>query len=224
MGQTGRFPIIQSLYQERFLLLLSMLLVYIGGAPLLKDWIALRQMMDLLFSAVFLSAILAVSQTRLQTVLAVVLALPMFFNAGVLNVMGRHQWDAISHAFSILFLLFVMVLILRFVFETPRVTRNTISAAVVVYLLIGVTWSVIFLWMENRVPGSFNLGSTSPTEGTYIFIYYSFVTLTTLGYGDISPLTNPARAMVILEAVIGQLYLAVLIARLVGAYIADRKA
>ncbi len=87
-------------------------------------------------------------------------------------------------------------------------------------------WAFVFSVLECIHPGSFSIGEGQIGVGLLLFIYYSFVTITTLGYGDITPLTAPANSISLLEAVIGQIYLVVLVARLVGMHIApsmDRK-
>ncbi len=87
-------------------------------------------------------------------------------------------------------------------------------------------WAFIFSVLEIIHPGSFAIGEGQIEVGRLLFIYYSFVTITTLGYGDITPLTAPANAFSSIEAVTGQIYLVVLVARLVGMHIAqsmDRK-
>ena len=82
-------------------------------------------------------------------------------------------------------------------------------------------WAFVFSVLEAINPGSFAIGDRQIEVGLSLFIYYSFVTITTLGYGDISPITAPANSFSFLEAVTGQLYLAILIARLVGIHIAQ---
>jgi hypothetical protein len=80
-------------------------------------------------------------------------------------------------------------------------------------------WGLCFYLLEQAQPGSFLIGEqqTDPSH----FIYYSFVTMSTLGYGDITPISSPARSLSVLTAVVGQFYIAVLIARLVGMHIAQ---
>ena len=109
-----------------------------------------------------------------------------------------------------------------------RVTVDTILGAVCAYLLLGMTWTMVFALIETLSPGSYAAGGQSLAayggERREIFagfIYYSFVTLTTLGYGDIAPLSSPARSLAALEAVMGQMFIAVLVARLVGMEIAS---
>jgi hypothetical protein len=109
---------------------------------------------------------------------------------------------------------------LRFSLRTRAVTSEHVYAALSAYVLAGVFFGVGYWILEMTWPGSL-LSAGAPTgEGftTANAIYFSFVTLATLGYGDIVPRTDAARGIAIIEAVLGQLYLAVLVARLVGSY------
>jgi hypothetical protein len=115
------------------------------------------------------------------------------------------------------------------------VTRDKIAAALCVYILLGLMWGLAYSLLEFLHPGTFSFSSgplAAPVaEGTGLrdigfilderpsFSYFSFVTMTTLGYGEITPLTQPARSLCVLEAITGQFFLAVLIARLVGMHI-----
>jgi hypothetical protein len=100
---------------------------------------------------------------------------------------------------------------------------NRIVGAICVYLLIGVIWSVAYALLELAVPGSFEgFGSEMSSVWEPDWVYYSFVTLTSLGYGDLLPLTNSARTLSYMETVVGQFYLAVMVAGLVGAYLSAK--
>jgi voltage-gated potassium channel Kch len=121
------------------------------------------------------------------------------------------------------------IVILSTILKAKKVTTETIYASICVYLLLGIIWTMLFSAIEIIEPGSFLSGGEpvvdfhgDPVKRNVlgILIYYSFVTLTTLGYGDIIPASPHARALSSLEAVIGQLFIAVLIARLVGLHIA----
>jgi hypothetical protein len=126
---------------------------------------------------------------------------------------------------GVLFLALVVVAILAHVFKSMRITRETIAGAVCAYLLIGAMWAHVFSVIENVSPNSFADNSIEAYAASGPepmrnradrFTYFSFVTLTTLGYGDITPMTRAAKNLAALEAIFGQLYLAILIARLVG--------
>lgn len=125
---------------------------------------------------------------------------------------------------GIVFFMYIAMVLLKRVVNSEHVTQDTIFGAISVYLLIGISWGLIYAVIESLTPGAFSVQlqhSDVDSQIVYpgaisIFIYYSFVTMTTLGYGDIVPLTNVARTVSIFEAVLGQLFLAILIARLVG--------
>jgi len=106
-----------------------------------------------------------------------------------------------------------------------RVSSNAILGALCGYLLLGIIWSLLYGAVETAAPGSFRLPDApdatpySPQRG--VLNYFSFVTLTTVGYGDVTPLSPLARSLAWMEAVAGQFYLAVLVAGLVGFKVAQ---
>jgi hypothetical protein len=123
-----------------------------------------------------------------------------------------------------LFLFWVCGMLLRdIVLRSHTVTTELILGAVNVYLMIGVGFAFIYGLIELLQPGSFNgleeLAST-PDRVLY-FLYFSFITMSTLGYGDISPLTPHGMTASYVQAIFGQMYLAILVARLVSLYIRE---
>lgn len=134
--------------------------------------------------------------------------------------------DDASLLLNIVLLIYATALIVGRVFSERRVTTNIILGAVCVYLLIGIVWGMGFALLDTVMPQSFSVPSGNMVSVLDSlmrnFIYYSFATLTTLGYGDITPVSIPARYFSVLEAVTGQVYLSVLVARLVGMHIYQR--
>jgi voltage-gated potassium channel Kch len=115
------------------------------------------------------------------------------------------------------------VSILANVLRAGKITADKIYGAICVYLLVGYAWAFAYAIIEELQPGSFS-GPVTTDPVDYItrvtqMRYFSFITLTTVGYGDIVPQSPVARTFATLEAVIGQIYLAVLVARLVGLHI-----
>lgn len=130
-----------------------------------------------------------------------------------------------SHIASILFILTAMGAILSQVMAAEEVTLDIVIGAASVYLLIGLLWGGLYVLLDFFFPGSFHYPSDFHPEGPRrlmplmkdtILLYYSFETLTTIGFGDITPASPPARFLSVAEALVGQLYLAVLVARFVG--------
>lgn len=119
---------------------------------------------------------------------------------------------------------FVVVLILRQIIRAERISSDTIYGAVAVYLLLGLLWTFAFAVLEVTARGSFDFGErVVAAEGGIGLIRqmlgFSYTTLTTLGYGNIAPMTPRADALATMEAIVGQIYLAVLVARLVGLHV-----
>jgi hypothetical protein len=125
------------------------------------------------------------------------------------------------------FLFSVLVTVFADVVRSKRVTADTIFGAIAVYLLFGVIMAMLFHFLNNVGPGSVlaSVGEATNLVERYDqfgdILYFSFVTLTSVGYGDLTPVGPAARSLAMFEGVVGQLYLAILIARLVGIHIAQ---
>ena len=117
---------------------------------------------------------------------------------------------------------FAVVDIAQFIYRAQEVTKEVVFSAVAVYLILALMWTFIYTVLELLEPGSFNIPDNEIQESSQIFLYFSFVTITTLGYGDITPLTEKATSLAILEAVIGQIYLVVVVAWLVGMFVSRK--
>ena len=174
----------------------------------------------------------AVCQTRRSVVIASLFALPAFLLHEIRVVLGGDALLGAGHVFSVCFLGYTIFVLLKYLFSSERVTLNTICAALCVYLLIGLVWANVYSLTAIVEPGSFVINvadgaqrETMRLDGVESIypIYFSLVTLTTLGYGDIVPVAAAARMLAAVEAVVGQLYLAVLVARLVGLHIAQSR-
>jgi len=207
----------------KFLYFLISILLYILLSPFLKNFFGIHTLLDIFLSAVLVSGICAVSEGKYDTLIMVIFVFPTLVTIWVLHFIQLPSLALVSNCLSILIFGYTMIRILGFIFKSKTVTSDVIFAAILVYLLIGITWGIIFRSMETVQPGSFSIGEGLEQYQRIAFTYYSFVTLTTLGYGDISPLSPQAGTLAILEAIIGQLYLAVLIARLVGTHISHSR-
>jgi len=206
--------------ERKFLLLLVTILLFFTLRPLLSDLVSVSFLMEIFFSLVLFSGIYAASDSKGKFVTALFLAIPTFLAEWSSRFAQIPFVDMVKLVLTIVFLGYTAILILLFIYRQKKVTAELIAGAVCVYFLLGLLWGSIYPLLEAVHPGSFAIPQETGEDNTR-FIYYSFVTLTTLGYGDITPLTAPARSFSILEAMIGQLYLAVLIARLVGTHVSQ---
>jgi uncharacterized membrane protein len=143
---------------------------------------------------------------------------------GIVMILGLLQHilhspsvEKIRLALTVVYLIQIMVMIWTYIEKEKKnqVKIDLIMAAACTYILIGMIWAYAYFFVESYHPGSFKMPEHLGNELSS-FNYYSFVTLTTVGYGDIQALTRPARTLSILEAILGQLYLVIMISRLVG--------
>ena len=169
---------------------------------------------DLIYALLLISGVRALGERRLARALLMPVALVTLavdFASWVVPV--APPWVLGTSLLSLL--LFLSVVLVQTLRSGP-VTFHRINGAVAAYLLLGIIWAHAYALVALLAPGAF-AGPVSPSDGPHAFFYFSFVTLTTLGYGDVLPVHAAARSLAALEAVTGPLYLAILIARLVSA-------
>ena len=131
----------------------------------------------------------------------------------------------VEYIFLFIFFLYLTIRLIRQVVRSSTVTKHTLYGALTGYLLIGIMGASIASTIERLVPGSFALSVQTNDYATQLqlFLYYSFITLSTLGYGDITPVTPAAQSLSVALSLIGQIYLTVLVAILVGKYISNQQ-
>ena len=182
---------------------------------------------NIFMSAVFAFGIYAVSYKRKTVIVGLTLGLPWFILSWIDSLMTPLSslsliLAVISGVSIILFMAFTAIVILLFVLNASQVDEDLLYGAVAIYMLIGGTWSMIYTILEEVHFGSFTIAAAYDIDGVVTFfdlLFYSFATLTTLGYGDIVPVTSLARSLAVVEAIIGVMYLAIIISRLVGIFI-----
>ena len=221
--KTGRPPTTPlSRSKERFLILVCLILGTIVLVPILKGFAALRIFLDIFITAIYISMVYTVSDKKRHLYIGALFAMAMLISLWLHYFLQNNLVFAIGRICGILLLIMVIINILAFIFKSEDVTIEVIYAAMLVYLLMALMWSFVYGLLELINPASFNV-TLSPDQGYQMrFIYYSFVTITTLGYGDITPATELASSFSILEAVVGQLYLVVVVARLVGMHVSSK--
>jgi hypothetical protein len=176
-------------------------------------------------AAVFITGTYALRDRRRLFWVAVVLSAMSIIGTWHLSIRPSLPFVVINHACIIILILLLSASILGYVLRGRRITADTIFAAVIVYMLLAYAWTFAYALVAAVEPRSFaGLSAVAPNEyiGRVLQMrYFSFSTLTTVGYGDIVPRSNAARTLAELEAITGQIYLAVLVARLVGLHIVD---
>ena len=181
-------------------------------------------------SLIFAGIIITRNNPRLERLLYA--AAIVLIGAGTIYTFNQDAvWaNLVGYCAYITFDVIVTWVLLKYVFETRMITRDVIYAAVAIYMLLGAVFVPVYglidtltFELSDGAQHAFVGGSASEDAlfAWQDFIYYSYVTLTTLGYGDILPVTMVAKAAVALEAIIGVMYLTIIMARLVSLYSAD---
>ena len=210
----------------RFRFLLGSLMMIIGLRPVLGVWMAGRIWADIFTDICFVCALVsglhAVSGQSKPLRFALALAGVIIILIPLHYTLKIHALDRLQLALSAVFLMQMLVMIWIHIVKEEDVTSDLIMAAACAYILLGLVWANAYYLLEIFHPDSFK-ASENMGDDIWNFYYYSFVTLTTVGYGDITAITKPARALSILEAITGQLYLAIMISRLVGLHASQIK-
>jgi len=219
--------------QNRFGVLLGALIILLVSSPIVTGFGPGRLaglLVLVFFSLTLLAAVFAVSRTRRTRLVAFSLAIPTLATQTLNIWMPSSAIALLTHLLGIVFLGFAVLMILKLIFTSKRITTDVIFAAICAYILLGVFWAIVYSGITVVTPASFAYplmehAATAKlrfgAENTSLAIYYSMVTMSTLGYGDIVPVLPFAQACATLQAIMGQLYLAVLVARLVGLQISQ---
>jgi Ion channel len=176
---------------------------------------------SVLLSLVLISAVLAVASRCRTLVVAVLLMVPAIAGRWINHFRPDLVPPPIFLVAGLLLVAFVVVNLLGFVLRAPSVNAEVLCASISAYLMLGLIWTMAYWLVDQLTPGgafSFNTNAGRQSMNGFNAFYFSFITLSTVGYGDITPLSRIARWLAALEAMTGLLYVAVLIARLVSLY------
>jgi hypothetical protein len=209
-------------YKDRFLFLIVFIVTLIVLGPFIDGFVTLRFFMNLFFSIIFIATIYAVSQKIHHIIIAAILVIPALLAIWIPDIPRHNTPLTIGYICGLVVFAFAVISILNYILSEETVTRQTISAAVAVYLLLALMWTFIYRLIENLYPGSFAVAHDKLQEAPNIYLYFSLVTITTLGYGDITPIGSQAVSFSVLEAITGQIYLVVVVAWFVGLYVSKK--
>jgi len=167
---------------------------------------------------VFILGIYAAGRNKRNVIILILFGLPWFLSEWIFTKSPETIFT------SVLFFLFITGTITDHILHSEEVSTDTLYGAVCVFLLLGLLWASIYGFLEYISPGIIFVNNNAEVLNSLTsnqIIYYSYTTLTTLGYGDITSLTPSGRIVSVLEAIVGQLFIAFLVARLVAIYTAN---
>jgi len=199
-------------------LLISLAALFVSF-PFVESLHASALIESILLTIVLVSAVLAIAGRGRILIVAAVLALPALIGRWVNHYRPDLVPPEVFLVGGILFVLFVIGNLLRFVLHAASVNTDVLCASISVYLLLGLLWTLGYWLIAEIVPDAFAFNASTIADRSmkgFNGFYFSFITLSTVGYGDITPVSKVARMLAAMEAITGLLYVAVLIARLVA--------
>ena len=208
----------------RFRLLLLSLLLFIVGTAALPEADAARLVEFILLAGAIVAAVLELRGRGQRRFFPVAFAVSVILVSVVDHTVRLRHLPLIASAVVGLFAGLVVWLAYSAVMRAHRPVGDQIVGAICVYLLIGLAWASVYETLDGVIPGSFRFPADTgwAVSSSLRYRYFSFVTLATLGYGDVTPVTVLAGTLASLEAVAGQLYIGITVARLVALSLAER--
>ena len=205
---------LRRLFFQRCFLLFAALLSLIALSPFLDNSL-FRHLVN---GFILLAVIAAVGRTIASFLVALILIAPALAFHWLSVEHGVAEYNDVTLRLDAMVYAIAIVYLLRYVFDQAVMSADRLWGAAASYLMIGVLWGFIYAIVDGALPGSFAIrGESAPLE-LIDLLYFSFSTLTSTGFGDIVPLSRLAKTASVLEVIIGQLFLAILIAKLVGIY------
>jgi Ion channel len=217
-GAKLRMPRFRRFTNVQLLIVLALLFFFF---PFVEEVKGGDIIVSVLLSLVLLCAVLAVADRKRVLVIAVVLAIPAIAGRWISHFRPDLVPPPVFLTAGLVLIAFVVANLLRFVLRAPSVNVEVLCASISAYLMLGLMWTVAYWLVDQLTPGgafSFNTNAGRQSMHGFNAFYFSFVTLSTVGYGDITPVSKVARMLAAMEAMTGLLYVAVLIARLVALY------
>lgn len=215
----------------RYLVLLATLLLVLVVQPISFSFSTPPQLFDVFLFLVTVALLLSFCPDRKRHLVAILFGVP----TGLLSLGGQlfaarpdNAVVLVGHCLVVMFYFWAATLIVASLFRRQVLSLDGVFGTICGYLLLGMAWSVLYSMLDTLWPGSFQIGDrlAEQVQAEHsridLFTYYSFITLMTVGYGDVTPISPAARTCAWLEALTGQFYLAVLVAGLVGGFLAKK--
>ncbi|MGI9427746.1 MAG: potassium channel family protein [Bythopirellula sp.] len=209
-------------------LFVALILLLVVQSFLTTSSISNRILFDVLFLAVILSTIRSFSRSRRRMLLALTLGGIAVCLMVFVEFRSSTEISIVMYSIFLLIFLLLEISLIEDVFVSGPVNTDRLVGAACIYFVLAIIWALAFSLLETVKPGSFLLPGFDDNlelhQGLLAeFFYFSNVTLTTLGYGDIVPISRPARMFASIEAMFGQLFVAIVIGRLVGLHLTEKR-
>jgi len=205
----------------RYGFLLVSLCSMIGLKPFLDDLVERVLLTDIFFTVVLISGLYALDREPIAFRRACLLMVGIIILKMLYHTIGKMPYlHILQLTLIILFIIQMFFMVLKHIIVEQEVTADIVIGGACAFVLLGFIWAFAYYLLETVHPNSLK-GANPLSDDPSDYIYYSFVTLTSVGYGDILAVSEKARGLAILEAIVGQLYLAIMVSRLVSLHISS---
>jgi len=200
--------------KSRFIYIIFAIMLLLLVNPFLGPLGLFGHLFSTLITALIpLSSAFALTRKRENAIIILFIAAPFVILDGLNFFYTSRLLTIVAFSFATFLYFYIVFLLVKNLLAIKAVTADLIYCAISTYLLIGMGWAGIYTIVESISPGSFS-GGSEPVD----LLYFSFVSLTTLGFGDVLPLSAIGKRLVIFEATMGSIYMAVIVAIIVGRY------
>ena len=214
-------PIIKKTGRYGFLLVFLCLMI--GLKPFLNGFIERELLADLFLTGVFISGVYSLDRDPIALRISCGLTISVIILKILAHIFGKPEpLHLVELILTTLFVAQILWIILNHIVIEQEVTSDIVMGGACTFILLGFLWGYAYYILETLEPNSLK-GNYPLSKEPADYIYFSFITLTSTGYGDILPITQKARGLALLEAIIGQLYLAIMISRLVSLHISGTR-
>jgi len=201
--------------KSRFVYIVFAIILVVLINPFIRHAGTIGWLTSTLFIAMIpMASYYALSGDRKRAIIIILLSAPFVILDAINLFYAQRYFFVIMYSFGTLLYLYIIILLLKNLLSQRKITTDMIYCAISIYLLIGIMWAGVFAILESVSPGSFSVAS-----GSLDFFYFSLVTLTTVGYGDVAPLTVLSKRLAVFEAAMGSIYMAIIVALIVGRYL-----
>lgn len=218
MSNMGRHPRLAQMLEQRCFFLFLALLALLTLMPFLAESVHGRILVGLLNLIVLLTAVAVLERSRVSFFVAIFLGGPTFGFQLLALRSGSPEHFTLCWGFGAAFYAFTIAHLLQYVLRRDMMTGDKLYGAVAAYAMIAICWAYLYGVLQYFYPGAYGYHGDPKNLDLAELIFYSFTVLTTAGFGDVTPLLIQSRFATIIEAVMGVMYVAILIARLTGVY------
>lgn len=208
----------EQILEHRCFFLFAAMLIMLIAMPFLVGVAHGRLIIGVINITMLITAVAAVGRSKFSLIFAFILAVPTLTFQVLALESGDAGHFALSWSFNATFYALTLARLLHYVLHRDVMTADKLYGAVAAYMLVAILWAFLDGVLQYFYPGAYAVGGTPKVLDMGELIYFSFTTLATVGFGDITPMLIQSRFLTILEMVTGVMYVAILIARLTGVY------